>query len=369
MSTGLKNAEELLPRVQDLVEFAVNEECASMLDSDGCTPYLPFLAAGKPVFHIEYARYALSNGNVTLRNENTQMRAMSSEQLRSVFCLETSYGRLQPVPAETGSKFSTVIKLLELDGFVLYCDGSWAVTVTRPLPNEAGPLEDEPGTSIIGQLIGGSSGRLGTSSLLQAAGNLLGGSSLLGRLSGLLQPTAAQGQTGGGSLLSGTSTLGIGGLNPFGLGRAGIFGGSSLLGSLSNLLGGSRASASSGTSRASGLLGLVGSWFGTSAPSAMPSQTLTQPVSVEGFDENPADSEPSINDQSDPSATAPSSEEAQSAPEHPRGRLNPQGGSSNTTRPSQGAGESPRPAASGILSGIFGGGPKLTRRGPIQYLW
>jgi hypothetical protein len=53
MSTGLKNTEELISSVQDSVQFAVNEECASTADSDGCAPYIDFLKSGKPVFHIE----------------------------------------------------------------------------------------------------------------------------------------------------------------------------------------------------------------------------------------------------------------------------------------------------------------------------
>lgn len=38
MSTGLKNTEEFLASVTEHVRFAVNEECASTADSDGCIP-------------------------------------------------------------------------------------------------------------------------------------------------------------------------------------------------------------------------------------------------------------------------------------------------------------------------------------------
>src|ERR1700753_3883323 len=49
MSTGLKNAEEIIPSVIDFVQFAVNEECVTV--DGGCGVYSGF---GKPVYHIEY---------------------------------------------------------------------------------------------------------------------------------------------------------------------------------------------------------------------------------------------------------------------------------------------------------------------------
>ncbi|MFF3323913.1 endo alpha-1,4 polygalactosaminidase [Streptomyces sp. NPDC002889] len=52
LSVGLKND---LPQVPELVrefDFAVNEECAEF---DDCEALEPFVAAGKAVFHVEYA--------------------------------------------------------------------------------------------------------------------------------------------------------------------------------------------------------------------------------------------------------------------------------------------------------------------------
>ena len=52
LSVGLKND---LPQVRELVrdfDFAVNEECAQY---DDCAALKPFVAAGKAVFHVEYA--------------------------------------------------------------------------------------------------------------------------------------------------------------------------------------------------------------------------------------------------------------------------------------------------------------------------
>lgn len=50
MSIGLKNSDSILPQVQDVVQFAVNEECAA---NNECSVYQAFLMS-KPVFHIEY---------------------------------------------------------------------------------------------------------------------------------------------------------------------------------------------------------------------------------------------------------------------------------------------------------------------------
>jgi len=90
MSTGLKNAMDILPSVQDSIAFAVNEECEP---NSECSAYDSFLSSGKPVFHIEY-------GSASQAPE---------------FCLEGS---------EDGASFSTVIKNLDLDLWAAYCDGS-----------------------------------------------------------------------------------------------------------------------------------------------------------------------------------------------------------------------------------------------------
>jgi hypothetical protein len=52
MSIGLKNADSILSRVQDEIQFAVNEECAA---NNECNVYEDFLRT-KPVFHIEYTK-------------------------------------------------------------------------------------------------------------------------------------------------------------------------------------------------------------------------------------------------------------------------------------------------------------------------
>jgi hypothetical protein len=52
MSIGLKNADSILPEVQHVIQFAVNEECAA---NNECNVYEDFLRT-KPVFHIEYTK-------------------------------------------------------------------------------------------------------------------------------------------------------------------------------------------------------------------------------------------------------------------------------------------------------------------------
>jgi hypothetical protein len=112
-----------------------------MVDSEGCRPYVPLLQQGKPVFHIEYVQYrsTLDGSQVEIRSEDARLKGKSSEELRQILCLEKANGRIKPVGADFGPQFSTVIKVLGLDGFVMYCDGSWAVTTTTPLPADGRP--------------------------------------------------------------------------------------------------------------------------------------------------------------------------------------------------------------------------------------
>jgi len=96
MAIGLKNSQDILDSVAPYIQFAVNEECAAYND---CYDYVSFLGSGKPVFHIEYG----------------------SAYQAGQFCLRGMSG---------GNYFSTVIKNLDLGGWVYYCDGSQANTPT-----------------------------------------------------------------------------------------------------------------------------------------------------------------------------------------------------------------------------------------------
>ncbi|WP_405975767.1 endo alpha-1,4 polygalactosaminidase [Streptomyces sp. NBC_00988] len=52
LSVGLKNDLPQIPQLLPDFDFAVNEECAQY---DECARLSPFIAAGKAVFHVEYA--------------------------------------------------------------------------------------------------------------------------------------------------------------------------------------------------------------------------------------------------------------------------------------------------------------------------
>jgi hypothetical protein len=52
LAVGLKNDLAQIPHLLDDFDFAVNEECAQY---DECGRLRPFTAAGKAVFHVEYA--------------------------------------------------------------------------------------------------------------------------------------------------------------------------------------------------------------------------------------------------------------------------------------------------------------------------
>jgi hypothetical protein len=97
MSTGLKNAQEILSSVAGDIQFAVNEECA--MSGGDCGSYAGF---GMPVYHIEYS----------------SSHSVSSSDIAK-FC-----------DSGSASTFTTVIKSLNLDGWVMYCDGQSATSPT-----------------------------------------------------------------------------------------------------------------------------------------------------------------------------------------------------------------------------------------------
>jgi hypothetical protein len=88
------------------VQFAVNEECVALGE---CARYAAFVGAGKPVFHIEYPDKA----------GGTDAAAAAK------LCATDGAG-------EGAAGFSTVVKKVDLDGWVQYCDGK---TYTTPTTN------------------------------------------------------------------------------------------------------------------------------------------------------------------------------------------------------------------------------------------
>lgn len=102
LAMGLKNAGSIVQRVSDFTEFSVNEQCVEYSE---CATFAPFIEQGKPVFHIEYP------------DDVRTMSAAASDG----FCSRAG-------DAQGSAGFSTVLKDMDLDGFVRYCDGVTATT-------------------------------------------------------------------------------------------------------------------------------------------------------------------------------------------------------------------------------------------------
>jgi hypothetical protein len=107
MAIGLKNALEVLPRLQDVVDFAVNEQC---VENTECSAYASFTSTlGKPVFHIEYPN-GDSGEDTTPVKDTTKWCSTYDES-------DDKTPKMVDI-----SKLSTVIKDMDLDGWVEYCD-------------------------------------------------------------------------------------------------------------------------------------------------------------------------------------------------------------------------------------------------------
>jgi hypothetical protein len=102
LTLGLKNAGSIISAVLPLVDFSVNEQCA---EYNECDTFQPFIAAGKPVFHIEYP--AGDSGLL----QNVEANGFSSDTKDKVCNAAGSDG------------FSTVLKKMDLDGWAQYCTG------------------------------------------------------------------------------------------------------------------------------------------------------------------------------------------------------------------------------------------------------
>jgi hypothetical protein len=134
LSTGLKNAQEILSQVLSDIQFAVNEECVASEGDGACTEYNSLLSAGKPVLHIEYVDKT-SSGSATSSN-------LPQDQINSL-CLQGS---------SLGNKLSTVIKNMNLNGWVTYCDGSIATTAMNMTYNTGDPKQPAPAGGSVTQL-------------------------------------------------------------------------------------------------------------------------------------------------------------------------------------------------------------------------
>ncbi|KAF1816225.1 hypothetical protein P152DRAFT_511036 [Eremomyces bilateralis CBS 781.70] len=96
LSIGLKNSIGMIDDVLPSAQFAVNEQCSEW---DECGDYSPFVDAKKPVFHIEYPNESSSRAS----------------------------GRSSGLTCD-GEGLSTVLKNMDLDGWVQYCDGYGTIT-------------------------------------------------------------------------------------------------------------------------------------------------------------------------------------------------------------------------------------------------
>lgn len=101
LAIGLKNAGDIVDSVLPSVDFAINEQCAQYAE---CDTFAPFIEDGKPVFHIEYPSEAEDGMEARLKEDSCGGKGSDG--------------------------FSTVLKDMELDGWVEYCDGkSYDTTV------------------------------------------------------------------------------------------------------------------------------------------------------------------------------------------------------------------------------------------------
>ncbi|TID22952.1 Acid phosphatase [Venturia nashicola] len=121
MAFGLKNAQDTLTQVMDMTDFAVNEQCAQEeAGVQGCASYGNFTKLGRPVYHIEYTNYTTNPQTLELNlcSSTPSLSNLTSDAIRDQLCLKGYENTI-------GKGFSTVIKNMGLDEWVLYCDGRW----------------------------------------------------------------------------------------------------------------------------------------------------------------------------------------------------------------------------------------------------
>ncbi|KAH8887878.1 hypothetical protein GQ53DRAFT_749547 [Thozetella sp. PMI_491] len=112
IAIGLKNAAEIIDDVLSVVQFSVNEECVAVKE---CSTFLAFTDASKPVFHIEYPN-GDDGSSRTPVSDTTGWCQKEKEDDNKTYDI---------------TKFSTVIKNMDLDGWVQLCDKSTAVSPTN----------------------------------------------------------------------------------------------------------------------------------------------------------------------------------------------------------------------------------------------
>jgi hypothetical protein len=108
LALGLKNAGDIIAEVLPIVHFSVNEQC---VEESECDTFHAFIDADKPVFHIEYPDGAGDGSGL----ERTVVQKYCGDK-----------------GAAAGSGgFSTVLKKMDLDGWVEYCDEAVRITTVN----------------------------------------------------------------------------------------------------------------------------------------------------------------------------------------------------------------------------------------------
>lgn len=97
LSCGLKNAGDVVGDVLGVVEYAVNEQAVQFDDVEA---FLPFIRAGKPVFHVEYPK-----------GEDPDSKKQNDEK-------EVTGKKRDKCFGAKAKGFSTVIKNVKLDQWV-----------------------------------------------------------------------------------------------------------------------------------------------------------------------------------------------------------------------------------------------------------
>lgn len=103
LSIGLKNSVDIVKQTLPYVDFATVEQCGEYSE---CQGYAPFIKAGKAVFQIEYP------------DDPASMSRSDFESLCPQDSSSSNYG------------FTTVIKKMNLDGWVQYCGTSKTYTTS-----------------------------------------------------------------------------------------------------------------------------------------------------------------------------------------------------------------------------------------------
>lgn len=97
LAVGLKNAGDIVPRVVGEVEWCVQEQCVQYGDEE---QFVPFIKAGKPVFHVEYPK-----GDDADNDKHNNDREVTGKKRDKCFRAR-----------ELG--FSTIIKNVRLDQWI-----------------------------------------------------------------------------------------------------------------------------------------------------------------------------------------------------------------------------------------------------------